>query len=312
MSVKLWGKWGSKIGWVWHNVSGYFIHYVAILTIGLIVVYFKSLRDDEQFVNYLRSAREWITPLTIAFLSVALFALLIFAVRQNGQLKHLRSHLAGFGVRVFSPHDSDEVRSNDWAQICKDLVFASRNQSPLWILCANGHRTFGHRDAPLCAALREYDGVINVLLLKPDSDGFNRRVKNLKIDAAAYRSEILDSIAFCKELFREGKAIHVRLYHDLPIWKMIFTPKALWVQHYSSAKRVDETSAYGFSFVESRPTLIDGFQCVLTRRWSDINSEPVNLDSFVKESYLALSADVSGLKLLNQTASSAMSPSDQT
>ena len=292
MSAKFPEKWKDRFKWIWHQVSGYFLHYIAILTIGLIVVYAKAIRDEEQFFNYLKSAREWVTPLTIAFLAVALFGLLIFSVRQNGQLKQLRTHLAGFGVRVFSLHDSAEVRRNDWDQICKDLVFASRNQSPLWVLCANGHRTFGHRDAPLCAALRDYDGVINVLLLKPGSDGFNRRVKNLKIDAEVYRSEILDSITFCKELLKAGKVINVRLYHDLPIWKMIFTPKALWVQHYSSAKRVDETSAYGFSFVESRPTLIDGFQCVLTRRWSDVNSEPVNLDSFVKESYPALAADI--------------------
>ena len=277
----------DKVKWVWHHVAGYFIHYIAILTIGLIVVYAKSIRDDELFSTYVKSAREWITPLTIAFLAVALFGLLIFAVRQNGQLKRLRSHLAGFGVRVFSAHDSDEARKNDWTQICSDLVFASRNQSPLWILCANGHRTFGHHDSPLCSALREYGGVINILLLRPDSDGFNRRVKSLGISSDQYRSEILESIAFCKELYNAGKAINVRIYHDLPIWKMIFTPKALWVQHYSSSKHVDETSAYGFSFVESRPTLIDGFHCVLTRRWSDPNSEPVDLSSFVKETYPA-------------------------
>ena len=220
-------KWvWSRVKWLWHHVLGYFLHYIAVLSIGLIVVYVKAIRDDEKFTTYLNSAREWITPLAIAFLAVALFGLLIFAVRQNGELKQLRSHLAGFGVRVFSPHDSNEVRKHDWSQICNDLVFASRNQSPLWILCANGHRTFGHREAPLCAALRNYDGVINILLLKPGSEGFNRRVKNLKIDADEYRSEILDSINFCKELRKDGKSINVRLYHDLPIWKMIFTPKA--------------------------------------------------------------------------------------
>lgn len=279
-----WSKVQEVARRLWHHAISYFLHYLSILTIGLLVAYFKSIRDDGTPLSYyLKTAIEWVTPMTIGFFAVSTASLFVIVIRQRRELKSLRDlqpTLAAFGVRAFSRHDTDDAKAADWQLICNDVKTASGNQSPLWILGATGKRTFGDHDAPLHAVLRKYEGPVRVLLVRPNSFGFLHRVEKLRANSDAYIEEILDSVECCRTLSRNGVDIEVRLYESMPIWKMLVTPQALWLQHYATSNHVDDTPAYGFTWVHMRPTLLDGFRSVFDKRWTQDGSKIVDLATF--------------------------------
>lgn len=280
---KLWEKLRGWFKAAVHHALSYFLHYLAILSIGLLVTYFKSIRDSLSIGYYLKSAVEWVTPLTISFLTVGLVSVFIYALKQRGEIVQLRQKsqtLAGFGVRAFSAHDSASSKEADWKMIEADLRQASEAQSPLKLLGATGKRTFADTDAPLHKAVCEYEGPIQVLLVRPGSAGFEHRVQRISANPEQYIDEILDTLEFCKSLARKGRRIEVKLYESMPIWKMLSTPQILWLQHYAQSKHVDETPAYGFAASGQRPTILDGFRSVFDKRWDHDESKEVNLRAF--------------------------------
>jgi hypothetical protein len=276
----------------WHHLVGYFIHYLAILTIGSTVAYFKYIRDSksEPLQFYFKQLIEYVTPLTIAFLAVVSFILFLLSLKQRGQIRHLESEvsvLKGFGIRAFSTHDTTESRKKDWELISSDVARASKSESPLWIMGATGKHTFADHTSPLHACILEYAGPIKLLLIRPESDGFRHRVEKVPVNPEAFRDEILESLEFCKNLHKAGKNIEVKLYDGPPIWKMIAIPDSLWLQHYAAGRQVDETPAYGFLWVDKRPTIVDGLRAAFIKRWTHDGSFPVNLAQFSRDSWRA-------------------------
>lgn len=274
--------------WLLHHGKDYFIHYLAIATIAFLVATFKAFRDDEKLSYYLKNAIEWVTPITIAVQALLLGFLIYYIVTQRRRLNKLESNeatLAAFGVRAFSNHDTPASKRADWELISADISTASQNESPLWILGATGKDTFSDPGAPLHKTLKEYQGPIKVLLLRPNSFGFSHRVNQIRTNPGHYINDIVCSINFCSELKRAGKPIELKLYDTMPIWKMLMTPQVLWVQHYSSECHVDNTPAYGFALGLKKATILNGFKSVFEKRWSQDGSTSVDLDRFESKNW---------------------------
>ena len=274
---------------IWHHLIGYFLHYLAILSIALIVSWFKSFRDQSPGIRYyLQTAIEWVTPLTIATLAVGIVSIFLNARKlhlQNSKLKDIQEIMGNFGIRTFSSHSTVTEKAQDWSMIADDVRLASSHESPLWLLGATGKNTFGATDSPLHKAICEYRGAISILLLYPQSNGFKYRIKQLRANQERYMDEILDSLQFCRESKINGVNIQVKLYEGMPIWKLLIMPQTIWLQHYGKTGHVDNSPLYGFSLVHNKPTLLEGYRSVFEKRWNHDDSKVVDLETFDRSNW---------------------------
>ena len=200
---------------------------------------------------------------------VMISAKLMVTIRELAEKNEM---LEGVGLRGFSPHNDKNSRKQNWDNFVDELN-SKDYPNNISILGASGSETFGRRQSYLYDFLNNFKGVeIKILLLKPYSDGFASRVHSLgtnNTDESSYAREIEEALSFCKQLANSGKKISVRLYEDMPIWKMIFADDRLWLQYYRSGTHVDLTSVYMFQSrrnIES--SLYYPLYTVFERRWT--------------------------------------------
>lgn len=184
--------------------------------------------------------------------------------------------LDGIGLRELSYHDTDERRSSDWQRCVKEITDTRPNT--LCILGATGWETFGSPQSPMHSLLREYQGRVHILLLKPSGNGFKRRTADLNKNEAAFKREIDDSISYCRDLVKnQNKSIEIKLYEDEPIWKMVFSDRYLWLQYYDPSKDVDKTPVYTLQ-TRDKPNATSLYYPlirVFQRRWNDKTSTTI-------------------------------------
>lgn len=190
--------------------------------------------------------------------------------------------LEGIGLREFSYHNTEQQRNSDWQRCVAEIRDARPNV--LCLLGATGWETFGSPQAPMHDLLRDFQGRIYILLLKPDGPGFKRRVTDLDKNDFLFNQQIIDSIDYCKTLVQKHKKdIEIRLYEDEPIWKMIFSDRYLWLQYYDPADDVDNTPVYTLQTRDSSTasSLYYPLVRVFQRRWNDRTSTPIDLINVV-------------------------------
>lgn len=267
------------LGWLFHSLLAWGGHAAGAAAVLFLWTLVKSIRDSNALSYYWEHPGELLSPAIVAILASACVAMIRIVLRQ-------RRTLASFGVRLFSMHDSPEVKKSDWAALKKDIERASLERSPLWILGATGKETFAGSTAPLFDTLRAYEGEIKILLVRPKSFAFEHRCQDLGVAEERYLNEILDSIDYCKDLqSRTGRSVELKLYEALPIWKMVLTTRVLWVQFYKPGTHVDQTPMYCFEFGGEHSTLFDGFRAVFKKRWLHDGSHVVDLKKFIRSAW---------------------------
>lgn len=272
------------LNWASHFFQGWLGHATGTAVLGLLFTWGKSLKDDVKFGALLLNWRELISPLVVAVLVVLVITLVIKYVKTSRLLHSNQGTLKKLGVRLFSSHLTDEEKKSDWIQTAADLS-GSNLLSPLWMLGATGKETFGSSTAPLCDVLRNYRQPVRILLLRPYSKGFDRRVSDLNTNSENYAAEILDAIDFCVELKKRYQVdIELRVYSEIAIWKMIITSTQLWLQYYAPKKHVDDTPLYCFESVHQDMGLYSALKSVFQKRWVLDQNPKINLDNWQRSS----------------------------
>ena len=266
----------KMLHWLWHNAVSFVSHSFAAFVLMIFLTAMKAVKEDTTFMKVLENWRELISPAVITILISMIIGLVLSNIRQ-------RNTLASFGVRLFSHHDLPETKKRDWAAICADIKSANQSHVPLLMLGATGKETFAAPTSPLFEILKTYKGDIKILLVRPRSRAFELRCKSLEMSSEAYLEQILDSIGYCKELVdKHARTVEVRLYDQIPIWKMMIMSGTIWVQHYKSKEHVDNTPMYCFQFKGENSTLFDGFKSVFDKRWKLDGSKNIDLATFVR------------------------------
>jgi hypothetical protein len=230
----------------------------------------KALKNHEPIAKYFENPKELFSPIVISMLMLLLIVSVLSRARTN-------STMHKFGIRLFSIHFDPETQKKDWNVIRGDIDTASAESSQLCILGATGATTFSNTDSPIHKTLQNYSGTICILLVCPNSAGFTQRVQGLSEDENSYRKEILGSLDYCRELLLHHKRkIEVRLYRDIPIWKMVMSNRALWIWHYDKQAHVGQTPLYGFEFASDVSGILKGYKTVFERRWG--HESTVRLD----------------------------------
>lgn len=179
------------------------------------------------------------------------------------------------GISGFSPHTTKQEKRADWKS-CNDKIKSNR-AIDLRIMGATGWNTFGHKDAPLYRLLDQFQGEIKILLIKPDPTlpALIQRANEIGVPAADYVQEINNSIDRLKALKAKGKNISLKLYEQMPIWKMVISNDYMWLQHYCKCKNVEDTPVYSFfSDGDEGTSLFHALYSVWLKRW-DIDGNPI-------------------------------------
>lgn len=267
------------VSWLVHQSTSFFGHAAGVVIFMALYTGVKAFKDDHRLEFYLNNPAELVSPAVVAVLTMLVIGLSTLVTKQ-------RKSLLNFGVRLFSKHDSEDAKRDDWALLCSDVKRASSEKTTLWILGATGRETFAGTSSPLHDVVKKYEGEIRVLLIRPGSEAFKKRCGGLGMAESKYLDQILDSIDFCKDLASQQlNSVQLRLYEGIPIWKMIMTNRVLWVQFYKPSTHFDNTPMYCFEFRDDGSTLFDGFRTVFTKRWDHDGSKHVDLASFVRSDW---------------------------
>ena len=178
--------------WLSHFLQGWLGHATATAGLSLFFTWAKSSRDNVKFGELILNWKEIVSPVVVAVLAVLVVALVVKYVKANRAFKGSRETLKMLGVRLFSNHSTPEEKNSDWDQMKSDLNSTS-SSSVLWLLGATGKDTFGSPSAPLCEVLRAYKQPVRILLLRPYSKGFDKRVVELNVNAQTYTDQIMDA-----------------------------------------------------------------------------------------------------------------------
>jgi len=170
------------------------------------------------------------------------------------------------GLFEFWPNASITERAPQWA-VMADRILASPHTT-FNLLGATGWDTFGHSNSPLHKAMENFSGSIRVILMNPDSHRLPARAMSIGMTTAAYKHQIKKSIKFLKELKAKGHFVELKLYGSTPNWKMIFTPRRVWLQHYHNDHHVADCPVYMFYSTQERTGLYQSFAKDFERIWA--------------------------------------------
>lgn len=243
------------------------VHVIVTAIVVAAITFFKAEFKGLDYSALLASAREVLSPVLIAvLLSGYVYQLRRRAILQQ-EVRSKDETLRQLGMALVSRHATQEEKDRDWDWLKSGLK--ADETSKLSIMGATGLETFAESDAPLNKTLKEHLGSIRVLLLLPYSKGFNKRVKELGVNEQAYCEEILESLDKLKRLqTKYEKNIEVKLYSEITVWKMIWTPSLLWLQSYAPKEHVNNMPVYGLKNSNDKKSLYATFCAIYEKRWS--------------------------------------------
>jgi len=219
-------------------------------------------------INLAGASLPWTLGLTIGSALAVYVGVLVYRyVRRDLMLRQI-------GLISFSPHAEYE-RAANW-KACSDKI-ADELPNKIQILGATGWDTFGGGGSPFYSALESFQGELEILLMNParsENPAMVARAKSLGERDENYIRSIMQTIGRCRELKNGGRRIRVKLYKQVPIWKMIVIHKYLWLQYYRPGVHVDSTPVYGVYADKDRHSLYWPLTQVFAKRWeSDGNPE---------------------------------------
>jgi len=143
------------------------------------------------------------------------------------------------------------------------------------ILGANGAETFGRANSPLYETLERFRHQIRIILAHPDAPNTLARAADVGANEEDYRNEIRRSVDRLRTLRQRGHRVSGRFYFAKPNWKMIITPRTMWLQYYEEGgEHVANTPVYRF---DATGGLYHCFMREFERIWERCEQDQIDL-----------------------------------
>lgn len=181
------------------------------------------------------------------------------------KLKARRNMIHKIGVSAYWESARLPDRRGEWDELSRRIQEAPQGQ--VNILGAGGWETFGENEGVIEEAIRNFQGHMRIILLNPDSAYLADRAASLGVRKDSYKKLITQSIKYLEQLSSKGGNIELRLYNYPPNWKMIITPKTLWLQQYTPGCHVIESPVYMFYGTKERTGMFYLFLNDFERIW---------------------------------------------
>jgi hypothetical protein len=151
-----------------------------------------------------------------------------------------------------------------------------------FILTVTGYETFVNGARALRSRLEDaYE--LRVMLINPCGEALKRCADWLPpaVTVLTLQAEIEASIAFLSGLRKRGKKVTLKLYDEVPFWKVIVMGDHAWVQHCHAGFEVKHLPEYVFALqhVNPRDGLFVPFYIHVLERWNEIEHPEYSFDS---------------------------------
>ncbi len=139
------------------------------------------------------------------------------------------------------------------------------------IIGSTGFRTFVEPTGDLHEVIRNCRGA-KIMLLDPSSEGASSRAKSIQspdITVESFREQIVKSIEFLKSLKAVQKDIRLKLYPDVPLFKLAILGDYVFMRHYHHGVDVRRLPEYIFRNQRNPGCLYNPLYQYFLDRWHD-------------------------------------------
>lgn len=139
------------------------------------------------------------------------------------------------------------------------------------IIGSTGFRTFVDPSGDLHTVVRKCRGA-KIILLNPSDEGAGLRARSMQspdISVESFREQIVKSIEFLKGIKEVQKDIRLKLYRDVPLFKLAVLGDYIFMRHYHSGVDVRLQPEYIFRNQRDPGCLYNPFYQYFLDRWHD-------------------------------------------
>ncbi len=224
--------------------------------------------------SFIGNERVFLVSVEIA---LAIF-LILFTIRVKGNWKARKisrmARRAGF-VQEKSPRS---FLARQWGRKMKAGQGFERE---VLLLGSTGWRTFGDPQGEFHSVLHHCREA-KILLLDPRGDGAKIRAKSIldaQITPENFGEQIRRSIGFLKELRAVQKDIRLKLYPDLPLFKLAILGDYLWIKHYHTGLDVQAMPEFLFHHNQNPASLYSPFYHYFLSKWNQTGIPEYDLET---------------------------------
>ncbi len=141
----------------------------------------------------------------------------------------------------------------------------------IMVIGSTGCRTFADASGDLHTVIRNCREA-RIMLLNPFGDGANIRARSIldpDITVEHFREQIGRSIAFLKELKAVQRNVRLKLYNDVPLFKMAISGEFIWLKHYHSGLDVQRLPEFVFRHGQNPGSLYTPFYQYFLKLWNN-------------------------------------------
>ncbi len=143
--------------------------------------------------------------------------------------------------------------------------------SNVMIIGSTGFRTFVEPTGDLHEVIRKCRGA-KIMLLDPSGEGASSRAKSMQspdITVESFREQIIRSIEYLKGLKEVQKDIRLKLYPDIPLFKLAILGDYVFMRHYHHGVDVRRLPEYIFKNQRNPGCLYNPLYQYFLDRWHD-------------------------------------------
>lgn len=149
------------------------------------------------------------------------------------------------------------------------------------LMGSTGYSTFAVADGDLHDAIQQ-SREARVMLLDPSSKGAKKRSISLadpNMTPVNFRNQIMASIDFLKKLRASQRQVRLKLYEDVPLFKMVIVGDYIYMRHYHAGRDVRDMPEYVFRNSQEPGNLYIPFYQYFLSRWHNLSLPEYDLDT---------------------------------
>ncbi len=205
--------------------------------------------------------------LTSTEVAVGLLLIIVFSrARTNWKNRKLSKMARAAGMIHFKSRRGLLVRRTS-----RRLKERQAFMRDIMVIGSTGFRTFVGPKGDLHAAIQSCR-TAKIMLLNPESPGAVERARTIpepEVTQESLRWQVEQTFVFLGALRGAQKGISLKLYSDLPLWKLAILGDYAWVQHYHPGLDVQVMPEYVFMHGQNPTSLFSAFYQYFVMRWND-------------------------------------------
>jgi len=149
------------------------------------------------------------------------------------------------------------------------------------LMGSTGYSTFAVPGGEMHHAIQQ-SREAKIMLLDPSSRGARNRAASLAdpdMTPMNFRNQIAASIDFLKKLRVSQKQVRLKLYQDVPLFKMAIVGDYIYMRHYHSGRDVREMPEFVFRNSQMSSNLYIPFYQYFLNRWRDPSLPEYDFDT---------------------------------